>query len=612
MCGIVGYIGNENAVSIVTQGLQDLSYRGYHAAGVVCLDFEGRVVLQKFLKERDSLPTDMLRRHLRDQCAILGIGHTRWPTHGGNTIANAHPHTDATETIYVVHNGTITNFDSLRQSLRNQGTTFSSETDTEVIAHLVAHAYQTTHNLEEAVAETVKKLEGAYAIAVIAKDCREKIVVARWGSPLVIGINSEGCTIASDEVVLMRHVNQVVEVQDGEVIVVTARGITGNANPMREIHSELQEISKGNFADYMEKEIAEQGLIVRRAFNFGGRIDRERGMPRLGGLTPYLHRLRDVERVIIVGCGTAYHAGLVLAQYLKKIAGISFVEVVYASEFVAENIVHEKTVVIAISQSGETYDTKIAVEEAKRKGILTVGIVNRVGSSIAKTTDCGVYCQAGVEVSVASTKVFMSQVTIGFLIALYIGRLRQVSVGRGNEYLEKLEKLPGIIEEIYEQTKPLLERVAKKIKNSNYIAFVGKGLLSCAASEGALKMKEITYIPSEGFPAGELKHGPLAVLSVKSTVVVLCDQECLESMLITAQEIAVIGCHMVIIVEKQNEARVKQMFPCAFVVTVPDCSLEVKVPAYVVPLQLLAYFVAKAKKISVDTPRNIAKSVTVA
>ncbi len=610
MCGIVGYVGNDNAVRVVTQGLCDVSYRGYHAAGVACNSEKGLLV--KKCLQGEELPTEKLHQSLSGESAVIGIGHTRWPTHGANTINNAHPHTDQTETIYVVHNGTIANFDILKKELSKTGKKFSSDTDTEIIAHLIAQEYLSTGNLAQSVTIAVKKLEGAFAIAVIAKDNMKEMVVACMGSPLVIGVNDNGCTVASDEVVLMRQFTKVIEVKDGEVVIVRKEGASGNTTAARTIQSELQEVSKEGFDDYMEKEIAEQGNVIERAVNFGGRINFDFGIPNLGGLKKISNQLRSVSHVIVVGCGTAYHAGLIIGQYLKTVGGIPVVEVQHASEFDFTMVNVKETLVVVISQSGETYDTKIAAQEAKKKGLITLGIVNRVGSSIARETNCGIYCQAGVEVSVASTKVFMSQITIGFLLALYMGRMRKMSVREGKRQLHHVMSLIEVIPAIYKNTRESMVSIAKKVKRSNYIAFVGKGMLKYIAQEGALKMKEITYIPSEGFPAGELKHGPLAVISKKSTVIILCDNENIDSILVTAQEVQVIGCAMVMVVTEEHYKRTAAMFPRASIVVVPNTAKELEPHVFIVPLQLLAYFVAKELNHKVDTPRNIAKSVTVA
>lgn len=623
MCGIVGYIGDRNAVDVVVQGIHDLEYRGYQAAGIVAL-INGEFVIEKRLERgagADKITPAELLRDWQKQTRLssyLCVGHTRWPTHGANNLTNAHPHLGYGGRVVVVHNGTITNFDSLRRELQNARVQIKSETDTELVAHMVEQQIDKGLGFEEAIEKTLVRLHGSYAFLFIDKFNPDKIIAAALGSPLVVGLSEDECIIASDEAAVARVAKKrrVVDVKDGDVLVINKSGILGGHHIDRPVSVDPNEIDRTGFAHHMLKEIMEQPRVVSYAMNHGGRINTESGMPRLGGFNEYAEKLAKLDHIVLVACGTAYHAALIGQRYFRDIAGIPAVEVMIASEADISHLRAEKTAIVAISQSGETFDTKRVVEEAKRKHILTIGVVNRPGSWIARETDCGVYCQAGLEVAVASTKAFVSQLSVLYLIAIYFGRQRGLREYQGKELLHGLIELPSILKSMLNDSfLAQCKKVAEEfLVDSAFVAFIGRGLHYPLALEGALKLKEIVYIPSEGYATGEMKHGPLALLSIeRPTVAIIARDETMQDAINGLMEAKSTGSPIVVVADETERPRISDIMKGSrhTIITTPVSSRFLSPIVKVIPLQLLAYYTALKMGREIDKPRQLAKSVTV-
>ncbi len=617
MCGIVGYIGLRQAQPLILEGLRRLEYRGYDSAGIATIH-DGTLDVRKAAGKIVELEGRLEESPL---AGSHGIGHTRWATHGAPTTINAHPHTDDTGRVALVHNGIIENHTVLRAKLQELGHEFQSETDTEVLCHLIEETFD--GNLEEAVALALARIEGAYGIAVIHADDPGKIVVARLGSPLLIGIGENGereMFAASDVAAVVRHTRQVVYLNDGEMAVLTADGHrlldmseSGNGEAPRQVNREasrvdwdLGQIERGGYEHFMLKEIFEQPDTIRDAMR--GRLLDEEGTAKLGGLLPLEDQLENVERIVITACGTSWHAALVGEYMIEELARIP-VEVEYASEFrYRRPIVTDGTLVIAISQSGETADTLAAMREARSRGAPLLGIVNVVGSSIARETDGGVYIHSGPEIGVASTKAFTGQLTVLALFALYLARRRGMSLHEGREMVAALRQLPDLVRLSLDESSAI-ECVVREYADKANFLYLGRGYNFPVALEGALKLKEISYIHAEGYPAAEMKHGPIALIDQNMPVVFIAPSDSVyHKVASNIEEVKARGGKVIAIVTDGNHdlaARVDH------VVRIP-ATIEMLQPLLtVIPLQLLAYHMAVLRGCDVDQPRNLAKSVTV-
>ena len=607
MCGIIGYVGKEKAVPLLIEGLKRLEYRGYDSAGIAVLEDQGLIF------EKCAGKISALEALLEDKKfdSTTGIAHTRWATHGEPTDQNAHPHLDCKGNIAVVHNGIIENYRSLRKLLIQKGHKFSSDTDTEILAHLIEEYHD--GDLLEATQAALSQVEGTYGIAVICKDNPHQIVAARNGSPLVIGTGKGENFVASDVAAILRHTNRVVYLEDREVALINADNFTVSTVDKTEVTPQIQEISwtldqieKGGFPHFMLKEIFEQPTTLRNAIR--GRLNYEEGTARLNGLNLQYEELHLIDRIIISACGTAWHAALV-GEYMIENAVLIPVEVEYASEFRYRSpIINEGTVVLVISQSGETTDTQAALREAKRKGATVLGICNVVGSTIARETNGGVYIHAGPEIGVASTKALTSQMMVLALVSLLLARMRTMSLERGREIIDAIHKIPDQVEQILKNDSDV-KSIAEKYYRKNNFLYLGRGLNFPVALEGALKLKEISYIHAEGYPAAEMKHGPIALIDENMPVVVIALKDKVHDKVLS--NIAEIKARKgkVIAVATQGDNEIAEKVD--HVIYIPH-TLEVLTPILsVIPLQLLAYHMAVMRGCDVDQPRNLAKSVTV-
>jgi glucosamine--fructose-6-phosphate aminotransferase (isomerizing) len=607
MCGIVGYIGPEPARDILLEGLKRLEYRGYDSAGVAVLQ-DGELQIRK-APGRISVLESRLNGEMAH--GTIGIAHTRWATHGRPSERNAHPHCDETGCFALVHNGIIENYAALRRVLGNKGHQFTSETDTEVLAHLVAELYD--GNLEDAVRAALREVEGTYGIAVLCEHEPNKMVVARKGSPLIIGVGQNQYVVASDAAAIVQHTNQVIYLSDGEVATLTAdhfRTTTiDNAPVSKQIEAlemDIDQIELGTYEHFMLKEIFEQPASLANTLR--GRLDTRGGQVILGGIADFAKDLVSARRVILTACGTAWHAGL-LGEYLFEGLARMPVEVEYASELRYRNpIIEPGTVVVAISQSGETADTLAALEEVKLKGALTLGIVNVVGSTIARSTEAGVYLHAGPEIGVASTKAFTSQVAVLTMMSIFLGRRRHTPASDAAALLAALQKVPEQIERVLEQSRRIREVVEELIGQENWL-FLGRGYNYPIALEGALKLKEISYIHAEGMPAAEMKHGPIALIRDGMPVVFIAPRGGqYEKVISNIEEVRSRGGRVIAVATEGDRQLERLADECFFV---PPCPEPLQPLLTVVPLQLLAYHAAVLRGCNVDKPRNLAKSVTV-
>ncbi len=606
MCGIVGYIGKRDAIPILIDGLKQLEYRGYDSAGIAAV-VDGKLIVQKKAGRISELEKSLSGENIH---STIGISHTRWATHGEPTDVNAHPHVDCTGEIAVVHNGIIENCNALSEFLKQKGHKLRTDTDTEVIAHLVEEYYN--GDLLQAVRFALAKVEGTYGIAVLNKRKRE-IVVARKGSPLIVGQGKDEYFVASDVSAIIRHTREVVYLKDGELASITDEGFSVTnlkedeiIPKISEVTWKLDKIEKGDFPHYMLKEIFEQPITLGNAMR--GRLNFAEGTSRLDGLDTNLETLHEAERIILTACGTAWHAGLVGEYMIENLAGIPC-EVEYASEFRYRSpVIDDRCVVFAISQSGETADTLAAIKEAKRKGALALGICNVVGSSIARGTDGGVYIHAGPEIGVASTKAFTSQLVVLAMVSLLLGRLRYLSYEEGREIAEAISMLPSKIGKVLKLNDDI-RCIAEKFYNSPNFLFLGRSYNYPVALEGALKLKEISYIHAEGYPAAEMKHGPIALIDDKMPVVFIATKSMVYDKVVS--NIQEVKCRkgIVIAVVSEGDEEIKNYVDYA--VEIPQ-TMDILSPILtVIPLQLLAYHIAVIRGLDVDKPRNLAKSVTV-
>jgi glutamine---fructose-6-phosphate transaminase (isomerizing) len=610
MCGIVAYIGHRQAQEVIIKGLKRLEYRGYDSAGIALLN-GGLNVYKK--KGKVSELEDYLKG--KDLNSHTGIGHTRWATHGEPNDVNAHPHYSATKKLAIIHNGIIENYSSLKKELIRKGHTFFSETDTEVFIHFIEDIKENEKcSLEEAVRLALTKVVGAYAIVIISLEEPDLLVAARKGSPLVIGVGKNEFFLASDATPIVEYTNEVVYLNEQEVAVIRAGklSITNTANlpltPYIEtIDLELEAIEKGGFEHFMLKEIFEQPKSIRDCMR--GRLDSQSGRLILGGLREYINKLVNADRILIVACGTSWHAGLVAEYFFEEFCRIP-VEVEYASEFRYRNpVIREGDVVIAISQSGETADTLAAIELAKSKGAIIFGVCNVVGSSIARATHAGAYTHAGPEIGVASTKAFTAQLTVLSMIALIVAQKKgSITEQKLHELLVEMENLPDKVEKALLLNDQIKE-IAETFKDSPNCLYLGRGYNFPVALEGALKLKEISYIHAEGYPAAEMKHGPIALIDEEMPVVFIATRDSsYEKVVSNIQEVKARKGRVISVVTEGDEIIPKMS---EFVVEVPAVHEALMPLVSVIPLQLLSYHIAVMRGCNVDQPRNLAKSVTV-
>jgi glucosamine--fructose-6-phosphate aminotransferase (isomerizing) len=607
MCGIVGYIGEKQAATLLVDGLKRLEYRGYDSAGVSLMNGTG-VETRKAKGKIAMLEAAIGKTPIHGN---VGIAHTRWATHGPPNETNAHPHHDCTGTVSVVHNGIIENYGPLRAMLKKTGHTFVSDTDTEVLAHLIEAAFD--GNLEDAVVDALALVEGTYGIAVISSNDPNKIVAARKGSPLLIGIGEGENYVASDVAAILAHTRQVVYLDDGEMAVLTRDGyqvcdLNQQAVKKRvnRIEWDLDQIEKGGFDHFMLKEIMEQPQTIENTMR--GRLVTEDGFSKLGGLNLTMDELQNLDHIILTACGTSWHSALIGKLMIEEHARIRC-EVEYASEFRYRNpIVTDRTLCVVISQSGETADTLAAMREAKRRGAKTLGLVNQVGSTIAREDDGGIYLHAGPEIGVASTKAFTSQVIALALLTLKLARIRTMSVVQGREIAQAMEALPAQIQSILDRASEI-ETIAEAFTEATNFLYLGRGYNFPAALEGALKLKEISYIHAEGYPAAEMKHGPIALIDANMPVVFIAPHDSvIEKVVSNVQEVKARG-GRVIAITSRDEASLEGKIDYEF--RIPQTIDMLNPILAAIPLQLLAYYIAAKRGLNVDQPRNLAKSVTV-
>ena len=607
MCGIVGYIGQNEALSILVGGLKKLEYRGYDSSGISVLS-DGEIKTVRASGKISALEAKLKETPVKGS---LGIAHTRWATHGAPTEQNAHPHTSFDGNISIVHNGIIENYASLKKRLQADGIEFKSETDTEVVAHLIAKFYN--GNLKDAVLKALSLIEGTFGLAVICKDRPGAMIGARRGSPLILGIGQNEFYLASDVSAIISHTQKVVYLEDNDVVEIHNDGYN-LLNILRQpVQHEVQDvefdadaIAKGGFAHFMLKEIFEQPEVLRNTMR--GRLLAAEGNAKLAGLDTNIKELRNINRIIITACGTSYYAGMVGEYMIEDLAGVP-VEVEYASEFRYRNpIIKPGTLVLAISQSGETADTLAALKEAQQKGATALAICNGVGSTIARTSDGGVYLHAGPEIGVASTKAFTSQVTVLAMIALLLGRQRRLSFESGMDIVKSMQELPELVEKTLKLSDQIAGIAQKYAKAGNFL-YLGRHYNYPVAMEGALKLKEISYIHAEGYPAAEMKHGPIALIDENMPVVVIAPKDALfDKVISNVREIKARG-GKVIAISTEDCHPLDEI--ADHLIKVPK-TLSMLMPILTcIPLQLMAYHIAVLRGNDVDQPRNLAKSVTV-
>ncbi|MFH1731153.1 MAG: glutamine--fructose-6-phosphate transaminase (isomerizing) [Planctomycetota bacterium] len=607
MCGIVGYIGKRDARPILIEGLKRLEYRGYDSAGIAlakndelhCVRAVGRISQLEELLEGASPE------------ATAGIAHTRWATHGAPTEANAHPHRDCSGSLAIVHNGIIENYRQLKDQLIERGHKFTSDTDTEVIVHLIEE--QLDGDFCEAVRKALLKLEGTYGLAIVSTRFPGQLVVARNGSPLVVGVGDAEYIVASDVSAIIQHTRQIVYIEDNEIAAIDELGLHTRTidnkfvqKKIEQIHWDLAAIEKGGYDHFMQKEIHEQPESAANAMR--GRIKPDTSEAVLGGLAEHHDLLKNIRRIIITSCGTSYHAGLVGECLIEEFCRIP-VEVEYASEFrYRDPILEDGTVLMVISQSGETADTLAALREAARRAVPTIAVVNTVGSTIARESDCGVYLHAGPEIGVASTKAFTSQLIVLHLITLYLGRQRGISSEKGAEMIQALAAIPDHIRSILDREAEIIE-IAEQYRNIENALYLGRGYNFPVALEGALKLKEISYIHAEGYPAAEMKHGPIALIDKNMPVVCIATRDSVyDKVLSNIEEVQARGGQVIAIATEGDKSIADK---ASRVFYVPQLPAALTPLVTVVPLQLLAYHIAIMRGCDVDKPRNLAKSVTV-
>ena len=611
MCGIVGYFGNKDSVPILINGLKRLEYRGYDSAGLDVIGDDQLHLLKKAGK------VSVLESEVDDHVlnGTVGIAHTRWATHGEPNDINAHPHTDQDGKIALIHNGIIENYNVLKQVLEKEGVKFQSETDSEVLVQLISKIYYTDGlSFPEAVQAALQEVVGAYGIVAICKDEPEIMVAARYGSPLVLGVGEGEYFVASDASPIIEHTRSVIYLDEGEMVVLKNDGyIISQIKDKKVVYKDisiiehdLEAIEKGNFPHFMLKEIHDQVDSITDTMR--GRLQVEKGYAFLGGLSDYMTRIENAKRFYITACGTSWHAGLIGKYLLEEYAGIP-VYVEYASEFrYRRTILDNEIVVIAISQSGETADTLAAIKKAKEQGSLTLGICNVVGSSITRITDCGVYTHAGPEIGVASTKAFTAQVTVLSMLALLLGRKKGMSKQQGIKLATALANVGKDVKTILSDTE-VIENIAWEYEKVDNFLYLGRGVNFPVALEGALKLKEISYIHAEGYPAAEMKHGPIALIDEKMPVLfIVPHDQTYEKVLSNIQEVQARKGRIIILTDKKSKELEKLS---DHIIEIPQSHSRVFPILATIPLQLLAYHLAVIRGGDVDMPRNLAKSVTV-
>ena len=615
MCGIVGYVGRQKASAILLEGLKRLEYRGYDSAGLA-VEHNRTFEVVKKAGRVDNLVTQTAQHRL---AGTTGISHTRWATHGGVTDANAHPHVSSDGKFALVHNGVIENYSGMKKFLAGQGYTFASETDTEALVNLIAYHYKKeverpdTSRFLESVRKTLRHVEGTYGIVVLCTECPDELVAARKGSPLILGIGDGEFLLASDVSAIITRTQNVVYLKDGEIVHVTPRNFIITTQDMDDVEPVIDRVTwtmedaeMGQFAHFMEKEIFEQPTALENAMR--GRFAEDQSTANFGGLNLTPADFRHIDRFLFCACGTAWHACLVAEHLIERFARVP-VEVDYASEFRYRNVpLRPNTLFVVISQSGETIDTLAALREAKRKGYTTTAICNVVGSTIAREADGGIYQHAGPEIGVASTKAFTSQILIAAMFALYVARMRDMSYSDGLQYVQALKQAPGLIRKVLEQA-PHIKDIARRYAHYHDFLFLGRLSLFPIALEGALKLKEISYIHAEGYPAAEMKHGPIALVSESCPTVFFAPQgEIFPKVVSSIQEIKARRGKTIVVTTEGCE------FPPGLtddIITIPACHEAVLPVVAAVPVQLLSYYIAAALGRDVDKPRNLAKSVTV-
>jgi len=618
MCGIVGYVGKQRAAGILLEGLKRLEYRGYDSAGLAVQE-DGRIDVVKKVGRVDNLVKEAAQHRLT---GTAGISHTRWATHGGVTDANAHPHLSSDGRLALIHNGVIENYTAIKKFLLGKGYTFKSETDTEVLCNLIAYHYakelagDTGHSrLLESVRKTLGHVEGTYGIAVLCTESPGEIVGARKGSPLILGVGDGEHILASDAAALISRTQNVVYLKDGELVHLTPRSFSittldqADVSPvMDKITWSVEDAELGDHAHFMEKEIFEQPQALENTMR--GRFSEDGSTANFGGLNLTPAEFRQIDRFVFCACGSAWHASLVAEHLIERFARVP-VEVDYASEFRYRNMpLDPRTLFFTISQSGETIDTLAALREAKRKGYRVLAINNVVGSTIAREADGGIYQHVGPEIGVASTKAFTSQLLLGAMIALYVARLRDMSFSDGVQFVQALKQAPALVRKTLEQA-PRIEAIAKRYARHSDFLFLGRLSLFPIALEGALKLKEISYIHAEGYPAAEMKHGPIALISEKCPSVFFASRgEMFNKLVSSMQEIKARKGGIIAIVTEGCEKNLPDGLADE-IIPIPDCHEAVLPIVATIPVQLLSYYIAVARGCDVDKPRNLAKSVTV-
>ncbi|MDL2262031.1 glutamine--fructose-6-phosphate transaminase (isomerizing) [Bacteroidales bacterium OttesenSCG-928-I21] len=616
MCGIVGYIGNRNAVSVLIKGLKRLEYRGYDSAGVALYNdnscniykCKGKVQdLEELIKTKNSEGN-------------IGIGHTRWATHGEPNDINAHPHVSMNNKFVLIHNGIIENYVQLKIALEEEGYTFKGETDSEVLVNLFEYIY--TKQLasgeevtpETVIRKTLQLVEGAYGLVILCKDFPEIMIAARKGSPLVIGIGNNEYFIASDATPIIEYTNSVIYLNDDDVAIITRKNLNltnlkniAQNHTIHQVDLKIDDIEKDGFEHYMLKEIYEQPKSIYDTYR--GRLDFKSKFLHLGGLHSIFDKLKNAKRIIIIGCGTSWHAGLVGEYLFEELARIP-TEVEYASEFRYRNpIINKDDIVIAISQSGETADTLAAIKIAKNAQAIVLGVCNVVGSSIPRETIAGVYTHAGPEIGVASTKAFTTQITVLTMMAMAVGLANNsLSKESFSQLVDGLYIIPEKIKKILEKSEKI-KKIAEKIKNVSNCIYLGRGYLYPVALEGALKLKEISYIHAEGYPAAEMKHGPIALIDEKMPVIVIATKDNSYDKIVSNIQEVKARKGIVIAIVTEGDTTIKSI--ADYVIEVPEIDFTLAPLLTVIPLQLLSYYIATMRGCNVDQPRNLAKSVTV-
>ncbi|MFH1426830.1 MAG: glutamine--fructose-6-phosphate transaminase (isomerizing) [Candidatus Kerfeldbacteria bacterium] len=610
MCGIIGYLGKSQAKPVILEGLKRMEYRGYDSAGLAILEDQN----VKICKRQGKLSNLLSALESQDVTGSVGIGHIRWATHGEPSDVNAHPHSDCRDEVFIVHNGIIENYPELKKKLQKKNHTFTTETDTEVLAHLIEMHHPDGVSLEDAVQAALKEVVGAYGIAVVSSRDPEKIVAARLGSPLVLGIIGEGeFIIASDVTAILPYTREVIYMDEGEIATVTPDGYSIKTLDNKEVSKtanriewDIAEAEKQGYPHFMLKEIMEQPDVIKNGLR--GRLLPEEGLAHLGGFIEKQKEWRKIKRIILVACGSASYAATVGEYMLEEYAGIS-VEVEVGSEFrYRQPVIDDMTAVIVVSQSGETADTIASLREAKRHGALTFGIVNVVGSTIAREVDSGAYVHAGPEIAVASTKAYVGMLNMFALLTIALGRQRGMSVVTGQRIAKELWALPNKIKKVLEQSDDILQ-IAKKYQKLDHAFYLGRKYNFGTAKEGAQKMKEISYVHAEGYQSGELKHGPLALIDDRFYSVFIAPKDSVfEKNLSNLQELRARNGKAIVLT---TEGTTEFDDIADDVITIPK-TLEMLTPILaIIPLQLLAYHTAVLRKCDVDQPRNLAKSVTV-